>query len=313
MLNLPPRLGASLNSAQFANLHTFWVAARHLSFALAARELCLTPSAVSHRIRRLEQALSLRLFERLTRKVRLTEEGERVFLILQGVIDQLSEAVQQSPGSEVSGSVALYSHPSVAACWLVPRLADFHERYPQIALDIRVGNDRIDFRTQTVDLLLLYANGEFPGLVSHRLMDERIAPICSPAYARKHRLLEQPENLRDCTLLHDSQAWENAAFDAEWRLWAHHNGQLDGLPAKSLTFDRSDLCVSAAMQGAGIALGRQRLVQRHLDHGELVLPLGGFTQPGRYEYFLVHPHREPMPKRVQVVIDWLKKCAEATA
>jgi LysR family D-serine deaminase transcriptional activator len=85
------------------------------------------------------------------------------------------------------------------------------------------------------------------------------------------------------------------------------------LPAKSLTFDRSDLCVSAAMQGAGIALGRQRLVQRHLDHGELVLPLGGFTQPGRYEYFLVHPHREPMPKRVQVVIDWLKKCAEATA
>ncbi|MNJ70148.1 DNA-binding transcriptional regulator DsdC [compost metagenome] len=82
-----------------------------------------------------------------------------------------------------------------------------------------------------------------------------------------------------------------------------------GLPAKSLTFDRSDLCVAAALNDVGIALGRQRLVQRYLDQGELMLPLGGFTQPGRYEYFLVYPHRDPLPKRVQVLCDWLKECA----
>ncbi|MFW0755199.1 DNA-binding transcriptional regulator DsdC [Pseudomonas sp. H11T01] len=308
MLNLPPRPGAQINSTQFANLHTFLVAARHLSFSLAAQELCLTPSAVSHRIGRLERALSLRLFERLTRQVRLTVEGERVFMILQGVMEELTEALQQSPNSEISGSVALYSRPSAAQCWLVPRLADFHERYPQISLDIRVGNDSIDFRTQNIDLALLYANGEFPGLVSHKLMSETIAPVCSPQYAHRHGLLENPENLRTCTLLHDALAWENAVYDAEWQLWAGHRGMLSSLPTKSLTFDRSDLCVTAAINNVGIAIGRQRLVQRRIDLGELILPFGGFTQPGRYDYFLVHPHRNPVPKRVQVLIDWLHEC-----
>lgn len=309
MLNLPPRLSSRLNSAQFANLHTFLVAARHLSFALAAEELCVTPSAVSHRIARLEQALDLRLFERLTRRVRLTCEGERVFAILEGVMGQLTEALQQSPQAELSGSVALYARPSAAQCWLVPRLADFHQRYPNIALDIRVGNDAIDFRTQNIDLALLYANGEFPGLVSHPLMSETIAPVCSPRYAERHGLCDTPQNLRHCTLLHDALAWDNAVYDAEWQLWAQQQGLLDSLPQRGLTFDRSDLCVTAAINHAGIAIGRQRLVQSRVDQGELILPFGGFTQPGRYDYFLVHPHRQPMPQRVQVLIDWLKECA----
>lgn len=309
MLNLPPRLSSRLNSSQFANLHTFLVAARHLSFALAAEELCVTPSAVSHRIARLEQALDLRLFERLTRRVRLTGEGERVFAILEGVMEQLSEALQQSPQAELCGSVALYARPSAAQCWLVPRLADFHQRYPNIALDIRVGNDAIDFRTQNVDLALLYANGEFPGLASHALMSETIAPVCSPLYAERHGLLEAPHNLRHCTLLHDALAWDNAVYDAEWQLWARQQGLLDLLPQRGLTFDRSDLCVTAAINHAGIAIGRQRLVQSRIDQGELIQPFGGFSQPGRYDYFLVHPHRDPMPPRVQVLIDWLKEKA----
>lgn len=194
MLNLPPRLSTRLNSSQFANLHTFLVAARHLSFALAAEELCLTPSAVSHRIARLEQALSLRLFERLTRRIRLTSEGERVFAILQGAMGQLCDALEQSPQAALSGPVALYARPSAAQCWLVPRLADFHQRYPNIALDVRVGNDAVDFRTQNIDLALLYANGEFAGLVSHALMSETIAPVCSPHYAALHGLHGAPHN-----------------------------------------------------------------------------------------------------------------------
>ena len=309
MLNLPPRLSTRLNSSQFANLHTFLVAARHLSFALAAEELCLTPSAVSHRIARLEQALSLRLFERLTRRIRLTSEGERVFAILQGAMGQLCDALEQSPQAELSGPVALYARPSAAQCWLVPRLADFHQRYPNIALDVRVGNDAVDFRTQNIDLALLYANGEFAGLVSHALMSETIAPVCSPHYAALHGLHGAPHNLRQCTLLHDALAWENAVFDAEWQLWARQQGMLEALPQRGLTFDRSDLCVTAAVNHVGIAIGRQRLVQDRIDKGELVLPFGGFSQPGRYDYFLVHPPRDPLPARVQVLIDWLKACA----
>lgn len=313
MLNLPPRLSAQLNSAQFANLHTFLVAARHLSFALAAEELCLTASAVSHRIARLERALGLRLFERLTRRLCLTAEGERMFAILQGTMEQLSEALQPSAQDTPAGPVALFARPSLAQCWLVPQLADFHQRYPDIALDLRVGNGAIDFRPQGIDLALLYADGDFPGLVSRKLMSERITPVCSPQYAELNGLLDAPENLRHCTLLHDALAWENAQYDAEWQLWARQQGLFEQLPQRGLSFDRSDLCVTAAIHHAGVAMGRQRLVQGPLERGELIAPLGGFTQPGRHDYYLVYPPREAIPRRLQVLIDWLQAISPASA
>jgi LysR family D-serine deaminase transcriptional activator len=309
MLNLPPRLGDGLNSSQFANLHTFLAAARHLSFARAADELCLTPSAVSHRIGRLERGLGLKLFQRLTRQIRLTADGERIFNILQGAVGELLEALQQAPGAEVAGPLAIYVRPSLAECWLVPRLADFTARYPSVALDIRVGNDTVDFRTQNIDLALYFTSDAFPGLVSSQLMDEKIAPVCSPEYAQRHGLLDNPDNLPQCTLLHDSLAWDNATYDAEWQLWARHAGIEAKLPQRSLTFDRSDLCVLAAINHAGIAIGRYQLVQQRLERGELILPFGGFALTSRCQYHLVHPAHEPMPSRLQVFIDWLRECA----
>lgn len=313
MLNLPPRISARLDSRQFANLHTFLVAARHLSFARAAQELCLTASAVSHRIGRLETALNMKLFQRLTRQVSLTDEGERIFEVLQHAMGELSEALEHSSRVEVTGSIALYVRPSIAQCWLVPRLADFVERYPLVSLDLRVGNDNVDFRTRKVDLALYYANGEFPGLKSHRLMREQSAPVCSPEYAERHRLYEQPENLKHCTTLHDALAWDHAAFDAEWTLWAEQHNLLGVLPKRTLTFDRSDLSVTAALNHAGIAIGRQQLVQKHIDSGELVLPLAGFSRSGHYDYYLVHPPLSTIPKRLLVFMNWLRECARQSA
>lgn len=311
MLNLPPRIGARLNSSQFANLHTFLVAARHLSFTRAAAELCLTASAVSHRIKRLESALSVRLFQRLTRRICLTVEGERIFDILQSAMGELSEALQQSSQSEISGAITLYARPSLAQCWLVPRLADFANRFPQISLDLRVGNDNVDFRTRNIDLALYYANGEFPDLISHKLMEEKMAPVCSPDYARRYGIIEQPENLKNCTLLHDSLAWNNAACDAEWNLWARQDGLEAMLPSHSFTFDRSDLCAIAAINHSGIAIGRQRLVEKYISRGELILPFGDFTRTGNYDYYLVHPPLKQIPQRLQIFMDWLHECAKA--
>jgi LysR family D-serine deaminase transcriptional activator len=221
----------------------------------------------------------------------------------------LSEALQPSAHSDIGGSLALYVRPSLAQCWLVPRLADFAKRYPQIALDLRVGNDNVDFRARDIDLALYYGDGDFPGLVSHKLMDEHMAPVCSPEYARRHDLLANPENLRHCTLLHDSLAWNNAAHDAEWTMWAKQSGMAALLPARGYTFDRSDLCVLAATHHTGIAIGRRQLVQQQLDRGELMLPFGGFSRSGRYDYYLVHPPLKPVPRRLQALMDWLRECA----
>lgn len=306
MLNLPPRAGVRLDGAQWSNLHTFAVAARHLSFARAADELCLSASAVSHRIARLERALGTRLFLRLTRSLRLSEDGERIYQAWMAGQAQLEAALCPRDDAEPAGAVALYARPSLAQCWLAPRLADFAERYPRIALEIRSGNEMVDFRTWNIDLALYYSAGEFPGLDAQRLMDEQVAPVCSPEYADRHGLHGNPAALAACLLLHDAQAWERAAHDAEWREWARR--QNVALPSRGMSFDRSELCAQAAAHHAGVALGRRRLVQRQLERGELILPLGPFAPLGPQAYYLVRPPQAPSP-RVRAVMDWLRVCA----
>lgn len=305
MLNFPTHPCIPLGSSQFANLYTFLVAARQLSFSRAADELCITTSAVSHRIRRLEQALAIRLFERLTRQVRLTPDGERLLELLQSTMDGLADIVRHPGPTGVGGSLAVYARPSFAQSWLVPRLADFTRRYPAVSINLRVGNDTIDFRHSMVDVALYYANGDFPGLASHRLMTERLAPVCSPEYAASLGLLDNPAKLAGATLLHDACAWEHAAYDAEWKLWAAQYRLADKLPVNGLTFDRSDLAVSAALHHAGVAMGREQLVQPWVEQGRLVLPFGGFERVGDYDYYVVYPRQTTLKPSVQVFVDWL--------
>ncbi|MGK5060594.1 DNA-binding transcriptional regulator DsdC [Janthinobacterium sp. LB2P49] len=295
-------LKATLTASQFANLHTFLVAARHASFALAAQELALTPSAVSHRIARLEASLGLRLFERLTRQVKLTQDGERIFSALQIGWEGLHAAL--AGGDALTGSITVHARPSVAQCWLVPRLAGFAAQYPALSIDLRVGNDSVDFRAGQVDLALHYGDGSVPGLVSRKLMDEWLAPVCSPAYARDHGLQDAPQQLSGATVLHDTLAWPACAPDAEWRLWLAGQASEVHLPTRSLRFDRADLCAQAAIHHAGVAMGRRQLVQPWLASGQLVLPFGGFALASPQAYYLVHAART-LPARVQALLDWL--------
>ncbi|MFZ4875649.1 DNA-binding transcriptional regulator DsdC [Janthinobacterium sp. Mn2066] len=295
--------GAQLTASQFANLRTFLVAARHASFALAAQELSLTPSAVSHRIARLEDSLGLLLFERLTRQIRLTTDGQRIYAALQQCWDSLHAALHG--GDLLAGNVTVHARPSIAQCWLVPRLAGFTALYPDISLDLRVGNEQVDFRAGQVELAIHYGDASFPGLASQHLMDESLAPVCSPAYAHEHGLLDRPENLKNATILHDTLAWPACAPDAEWQSWAAALSPAITLPTRSLRFDRADLCALAATHHAGIAIGRRQLVQPWLDSGQLVLPFGGFNVASPQAYHLVHAARSPLPARVQVLMEWL--------
>lgn len=309
MQHHPIHASAKLSASQLGSLHVFLIAAQQLSFARAADALCLTASAVSHRIKRLEEELGMRLFHRQPRQVSLTEDGVRLFAVMQKTMDEISGAITQRADAAIAGQLTLYVRPSVAQCWLIPRLAEFTARLPDVQLDIRVGNDSIDYRTRQIDLVLCYSNGQHPGLVSTHLMPERIAPVCSPRYAQMHGLTGDLQQLQDCTLLHDVAAWDNAAFDAEWLLWADSAGFNSPLPQRFLSFDRSDLCSSAAVHHTGLAIGREQLVKDQIQRGELILPFGGFIDMPGYGYYLVHPPHAAMPKRLAVFIDWIVQAA----
>mgnify|MGYP000054678992 CR=1 FL=1 len=195
-----------LNGWQLSKLYTFEVAARHQSFALAADELSLSPSAVSHRINQLEDELGIQLFVRSHRKVELTHEGKRVFWALKSSLDTLNQEILDIKNQELSGTLTVYSRPSIAQCWLVPALGDFTRRYPSISLTILTGNDNVNLQRAGVDLALYFDDAPSAQLEHHFLMDEAILPVCSPDYAQRFDLMGSLVNLSHCTLLHDRQA-----------------------------------------------------------------------------------------------------------
>lgn len=293
-----------LNSWQLSKLCTFEVAARHESFALAAQELSLSAGAVSRRISQLEHELGIKLFARSHRKVDLTREGKRVFWVLNASLNNLNQEILDIKNQELSGTLTIYSRPSIAQHWLIPLMSDFAHRYPAISLTILTGNDHVNMQQAGIDLALYFDDEPSPQLTHHFLMDETILPVCSPDYARRHELFKNPLNLLYCTLLHDQQAWSNNSGTGEWVSWAQYFSV--ALPESSgIGFDRSDLAVTAAINHAGVAIGRKRLIQKHLENGELVAPFGEKRVRCRQHYYISTLPGRQWPK-IDAFIDWLK-------
>lgn len=295
----------TLNGAQLARLYTFEVAARHESFAMAASELSLSPSAISHQINQLEEELRIQLFSRSHRKVSLTREGKRVFWTVRSSLDAMNRELLDIKNQEVSGSLTIYSRPSIAQCWLVPALGGFASQYPAISLNILTGNENVNFQQAGIDVAIYFDDTSSDDLTHQFLMDESILPVCSPEYAERFNLDNNPAALNFCTLLHDRQAWSRDSDRGEWYCWAEHFGLC--LPeAIGIGFDRSDLAIIAAINHAGLAMGRKRLVQKRLDCGELIAPFHEMMLKCPQHYYISTQESRQWPK-IDAFIGWLKK------
>lgn len=295
-----------LSSYQLSRLHTFEAAARHRSFALAAQELALTPSAVSHRINTLETELGFKLFERFHRRIELTSDGERIYWALRKNLDDINQEIIDIRNQEISGELTIYSRPSIAQCWLIPKLADFMHQYPSIQLNILTGNEDVNFRGYGIDIAIYYDDLIRHNLYCENLMSESIVPVCSSQYAKQYDLLNNPYQLKNCILLHDRQAWSSHSDYDEWKAWSeHHSLNLFPHHRRNLCFDRSDLAVVAAMNHAGIAMGRKQLVKKRLESGELVAPFQNaeLECQQRYYFSMLSDKRNP---KADIFVQWLK-------
>ena len=297
-------LHKTLTGFQLSKLITFEVAARHESFALAAEELFFFFFSVSHQINLLEKELNIKLFLRLHRKVELTNEGNRVFLALQFSLDYLNTEIKSIQNQALAGSLTIYARPSIAQCWLVPKLSSFTECYPFIQLSILTGNENVNFQRTGIDLAIYFDNQPSFQLDYQYLMDEHIIPVCSPEYAAKFNLMGNLGNLMHCTLLHDCQAWSNGTGTDEWNSWAiHFNAHIDS--SAGISFDRSDLALIAAKNHLGITMGRKRLVEKEIERGELVMPFPEMYLRCDQHYYVASLKDRKWPK-IDAFIDWLK-------
>jgi LysR family transcriptional regulator, glycine cleavage system transcriptional activator len=279
-------------------LRTFEVAARHLNFTKAAEELFVTQAAISHQIRALEEHLGARLFRRLNRALMLTDEGQVLLPTVREAFDRLSAGVRRVQDLCCGGALTISTTPSFAASWLAGRLARFQALHPEIELQLSATPRLVDFAREGIDCGIRYGMGDWPGLVSQRLFQTALLPVCSPMLLDGASPLRCPDDLAQHTLLH--------ALDDpdDWRLWLRAAG-VDGIdPTRGLKFDSVPLVVQAAISGAGVGIGRRQLVEAELVEGRLVAPFD-LELPDECAYYFVAPEATGDQPKVAAFRAWL--------
>ncbi|UPT95749.1 transcriptional regulator GcvA [Bradyrhizobium barranii subsp. apii] len=281
-------------------LRAFEAAARHLSFTLAASELNVTQTAISHQIRRLEEELGIRLFVRQNRALALTPEARDYLPGVRAAFNDLRLATDRLQRKDDDKVLTVSTLASLAAKWLLPRLTDFQEQHPGIDVRITTSTSLVDFQRDNVDAAIRYGRGQWPGLRADWLMADELFPVCSPSLLRGDKPLRQPEDLKGYPLLHTS----NANSD-DWRLWLTAAG-LPGDIARQpgITFDMIFMTIQAAIDGIGVAMGRTSYVQDDIAKGRLVVPFK-IALPADAGFYLVAPEGRREAPKLAAFREWM--------
>lgn len=288
-----------------ALLHTFEVAARHLSFTKAAEELHLTQGAISQRVQRLEEQLRFKLFLRMARRLALTPEGEQLLSALSVSLQQINEVIADIRFKELRGTLVIGLPPAFGQLWLMPRLPGFKAQYRSLDLVFQIQNGLPDFETDPTDMAVHYGNTDLRHLQVWTLLEEWLVPVCSPGYAEDHGLIEK-RDLKACSLLHCTESIENHDITQEWAQWSaatqiqppHHN--------RKYVFNQHAVALEAAKHGMGVAMGRWYLVMPAVLRGELVLPFDYKIPAGR-GYRLCCSRDHVQRPRHQAFANWLRQ------
>lgn len=286
-------------------LRAFEAAARHLSFKKAARELSVTPAAVGHQVKLLEDFLGVRLFHRLNRALLLTDAGLAALPDLQEGLDKLAAAVEAARAGGPRAVLTVTVAPSLAAKWLIPRLQRFRAAWSDISVRIDTALEELDLVQEAVDLAIRFGAGRYPGLHVERLMGERLLPVCSPALLRGADPLERPEDLRRLTLLHIEGETRDAAWPG-WVAWlnAAQCSAVDGTAGPR--FSQTLMAVQAAVAGQGVALAPLSAVLDDLADGRLLRLFPEVpASPTGFAWYLVSPPSLAESPKVTAFRDWV--------
>ncbi|MEJ6120662.1 LysR substrate-binding domain-containing protein [Vibrio sp. 2-Bac 85] len=286
-----------------ANLYTFNVAAKCLSFTKAAEELCLTQGAVSQRIKQLELQLGFKLFVRLTRKLELTEEGRQMRETVNSAFSAIFSDIDDIKFNELSGELYIGIAPTFAQSWLMPKLASFQVLYPNLNLKIRVKASPLDFKHEPVDLAIYYHRQQLPDMYNEIIQEEFLTPVCTPEYAKRHKINANIDSLNGLNLIHCTESLDSASFDYEWKFWLNHQAHAITTHPHYYVFNHAEMAVSAIRNHIGIGMGRIALIQHYLDSGELIAPFASI--PAEMNYLLICPKGMEQRPKFKAFTQWL--------
>ncbi len=298
-----------INRLPLSNLPTFDAAARHESFALAAKEMNLSQAAVSRQIKTLEDHLHTQLFVRSHRAVRLTKHGEELHQTVQLVLRLLGESIRNFGPRPDNTSIRIASDLAFAHFWLLPRLAQIQEAAGRMSISVMASDDEDECLADAVDISLAYGDGNWPGFTAHPLLEEDIFPVCSPGYLSSLGAVRKPADLLRGSFLH---VGGGPATWVGWHEWfSHFNVEFSDVN-KAFEFNSMPWSIQFACAGKGIALGWKHLLDDLLNDGSLVRPIPDSIRTGR-KYYVLSRSDKHMNCETDNVCKWLAHQAEHPA
>lgn len=280
-------------------LKAFESAARHLNFTKAAEDLFVTQAAVSHQIKLLEDFLGVSLFHRRNRLLELTELGAQYFYEVQPLLEQISLAtdkIRQQSGRQI---LTISVPQTFGMHWLVPRLADFHEKYPDVEVRIKGVDQDEGVLGKDIDVAIYYGNGDWNDLESIRLTESRIVILASPEYLSRNTI-RSPKDLVNKHLLHSSTY-------NKWKKMIEHLDMKAEIDAETGSiFSHTFMLLQAAMHQQGVAIANQLLAQHEIDKGTLIepFPTALFDEKS---FYVVYPSQSLQSPKVQQFVEWIQQ------
>lgn len=290
---------------QLRTVQIFEAAARLESFLRAADELRLTPSAVSHQIRSLEQSLGVLLFHRVNRAVMLTDVGRKYADEISEALGRIEAATQTIARKGKSDILTVHSVPSFASQWLMPRLNKFGALNPEIDVRLNASGDPADLGGDAVDIDIRYGTfvpAAYLGVDPFPM--ETIVALCSPSLMKGSLRIRTPADIRKHVLIHSEVNLYR------WKHWAADQG-VDIELERGPRFDRSFMAINTAIDGLGVCLESRLLVQRELESGRLMMPLGSAGPKIRCHSLVYRRSRANVPK-ISIFRKWLAKALKET-
>lgn len=288
-------------SLPLSALRAFEAAARLGSFKAAAEELAVTPTAISHQIRGLEEQSGVALFERQVRRVTLTEAGAQLYPVLRDGFDAIQSALERLTQPRRRPQVVISATNAFTVKWLVPRMSDFRLRHPGIDLQLQASDEVVDLRSTAVDIAIRYGRGPYPGLSTEPLFADHFAPVANPRLG-----VSSIEDLARVPLI--CFDWKRPQPEnPTWERWFAAAGVLGRSSAGQLRFSDEGHAIQAAVAGHGIALVSQALVAEELAAGHLVQPFGPVIDGHTY-HLAVSSERAPSTS-TQAALAWLRQQA----
>lgn len=280
-----------------------------MSISRAAVELSVTPAAISHQIRLLEDHIGLPVFARSGRGLALTDAGAAGLRDLREGFTRLSAAMDAIDSLGEAGVLSVSVAPSFAAKWLLPRLGSFQRLHPEIDVHVSASMQITDFVKDGTDLAIRYGSGSYPDVVVERLLTETVIPVCSPEFLKAHGPINGPRDLVGLTLLHDDSP-DNDPSCPSWDMWLRAAGVPEIDASRGPRFNQSSLVIEAAALGRGVALAKAALAANDLRSKRLVQT---FSSPVAvdFAYFAVAPKAKLNLPKVSHFVSWLRQQAAA--